>query len=145
LNRLEQLKTIPIDAFTNEDKQLLRDEGIINGVWWSNMWKATRWLMTQLFFYLDFEVHDINYWKLQWLPEKERELGRKQADIGLLKYSWIQPTKYITNYEITGLILKDIGKLVFTIIMFILSLIPCLFLAIPAYIAVRFGGKNSFN
>jgi hypothetical protein len=37
--------------------------------------------MTQLFYYIDFDKHDFNYWKLAFIEDKKlREEKRKEAD-----------------------------------------------------------------
>tara|TARA_R110002153_G_scaffold113886_1_gene256416 strand:- start:1311 stop:1487 length:177 start_codon:yes stop_codon:yes gene_type:complete len=58
--------------------------------------------MTQLFYYLDFEIHDIEYWKISFIEnEIEREEARKRADFGLLKYSWLSPIMLIYNFKLS--------------------------------------------
>lgn len=142
MDRLAQLRTIPTEAFTEEDKQLLRDAWIINWVGGCNLPKWLRTLMTQLFYYLDFEIHDINYWKLEFIKsDKEREIKRKEADFWILKYSWIWPIRAIEKFSLTGLIVKDTLNILSTIAIFTISLIPML-LSPFAYMAVRIGWRN---
>ncbi len=143
--RLQELKTIRAYEYTKEDIKLLKDEWIINWVGNNCLPTWLRWIMTKLFFYLDFKHHDISYWKLEWLPYKEREIWRKRADFWLLKYSWIQPIKYIEKYSLDKWFFINIMMFLYTSIMFVLSLVPCIFVAVPVYIVVRFAWKKSFD
>lgn len=137
MRTIEELRILPTKDYKEEDKQLLRDKGVINWVWGANLHKILRWIMTQLFYYLDFEVHDINYWKLTFMLDKElREIERKKADFWILKYSWIWPIRVIEKFELSWIVLKDILNVIYTVIVFSINLIPML-LSPLAYIAVR--------
>lgn len=142
--RIEQLRSIPINAYTQEDYKLLEEAWIINGVWNNCLPKWLRYILTQLCFYLDFRIHDINYWKIELLEEDEREIKRKQADFGLLKYWFISPIKPIWKYTLSGIIIPDVLGLISVTIKFLLYFLTLPFVLI-AYIAVRFWWKNSFN
>ena len=143
--KIEQLKTIPTENYTEDDKEILRNEWIINWVGWSNLPVWVRIIMTQLFYYLDFEIHDINYWKLTFvLDKKEREKLRKKADFWILKYSWIWPIKAIEEFSLTGKIIKDLIAFEYMLIKFTLNLVPML-LSPLAYMAVRLGWEKAIN
>lgn len=141
----EEIKKIPLEQWTNIDFEILEKAGIINWVWNNILPSWLRILMTQLFFYLDFRIHDGRYWLIEDLPIKEREIERKRADFGLLKHSWLSPISFIEDFSLTGLVIKDILNILLTTVCFLVALIPCVFVAIPAYIAVRFWGAKSFK
>ena len=146
MNRLEQLKTIPTKAFTRSDKDYLIRLWIINWVWWSNLPKWLRFIMTKLFFYLDFEVHDIEYWKL-WLEKdlNKQEVLRKRADFWLLKYSWMWPLKPIEDYTLhKQVFFKNVYWFIVMVVKFLLYLIP-MPISILAYVLVRFWWKSAIN
>ena len=143
--RLQELKHVRTYEYTKEDIKLLKEVWIINWVWNNCLPAWIRYLMTKLFFYLDFKHHDIAYWKLEWLPYDQREIWRKRADFWLLKYSWMQPIKYIEKFSVRKGMMINIMMFCYSSIMFLLSLFPCLFVAVPVYIVVRFAGKKSFD
>jgi len=140
-----EIKKLPMKEWTPEDFETLEREWIINWVWNNVLPTWMRYIMSQLFFYLDFKKHDGNYWLIEDMPFKEREKARKEADFWLLKYSWVSPIEVIKKYERSPYIIKNILNLLLTSIMFLLLLIPCVFVAIPAYIAVRIWGSKSFD
>lgn len=144
MRTIKEIKQTPIDSWTPEDFEILEEAGIINWVGNNILPSWLRWILTQLCYYLDFKIHDANYWLIEDLPYKHREIERKKADFGLLKYSWLSPIYYIEKFSLTGLVIKDIGNIILTVIMFIFSLIACV-VAIFAYILVRFWGKKSFK
>lgn len=142
---LEELLLKPIDEITEDDKEILRKEWIINWVGWANIPKWVRAILTKLFFYLDFEIHDINYWKISFIENKKlREEMRKKADYGLLKYSWIWPIKAIDEFFLTGSIFENLLKIEYMIIKFTLSLIPMIFSPL-IYMTVRLGWEKAIN
>ena len=140
----KEIKQIPLEKWTQEDFEVLEDAGIINWVWNNVLPFWLRGLMTQLFFYLDFSIHDANYWLIEDMPYREREIARKVADFGMLKYAFLSPIKPIEYFSLSWIIIKDILKLALVTIKFILSILT-LPIAILAYIAVRFGGSKSFT
>lgn len=140
----KEIKQIPLEKWTQEDFEVLEDAGIINWVWNNVLPFWLRGIMTQLFFYLDFSIHDANYWLIEDMPYREREMARKVADFGMLKYAFLSPIKPIEYFSLSWIIIKDILKLALVTIQFILSILT-LPIAILAYIAVRFGGSKSFT
>jgi hypothetical protein len=136
---LENLKYKKAKLFTNEEKQFLKEKWIINWVWWNNLPKLFRIILTKLFFYLDFEIHDINYWQLEF--RKNKKEFRKNADFWLLKYSWISPLSIFKNFKFWENIFLNIFIFIFSFIKFIILLFP-LIISPFVYFIVRFFWKS---
>ena len=100
------------------------------------------YILTQLMFFLDFEIHDIMYWKIKFMSDNMREKARKDADFGILKYGFMEPSRHIYNYNSWDIVIKNIWNLFTTVVKFCLSML-LLPLVVIAYITVRiFGAKN---
>ncbi len=144
MNRVEQLRSIPLKAFTQDDFNLLEEEGIINWVGGANLPEWVRMMLTQLFFYLDWRMHDARYWQIQNMPYKEREEERRKADFWLLKYSFLSPIKVIEDFKKSWYILKDIYNFIETGFLFLI-LMPLAIFTPLIYISVRVWWVNVFK
>ena len=141
---IKDIRQKPLNQWTTEDFQVLENAGIINWVWNNIIPFWLRWIMTQLFFYLDFKIHDANYWLIEDMPYREREIARKKADFGILKYAFLSPIKPIEYFSLSWIIIKDVLSILLVVIKFWLSMLT-LPIAIIAYIAIRFLGSKSFK
>jgi len=88
LLREKKLKKIPFNKMTKWDIKFLEEQGVINGIWPESYWKGLRWLMTKLFYFVNYKRHDVWFWQQIWFH---------YANWGLLKYSHISLAK---QYEI---------------------------------------------
>lgn len=79
IERQEALRLIPYNKMTKDDIEFLTEQYIINGVWPEKYGKLLRYLMTWLFKFIDYKVHDVWFWQQIWFHKANR---------GLLKYSF---------------------------------------------------------
>lgn len=81
--RLNQLKLKPYSGLTKSDIRFLGLQWVFNWVWPEQYGWLLRQVMTWLFWFLDRERHDFNFFV--WWTEKDF----KNANWGILKYSFI--------------------------------------------------------
>lgn len=128
--------------FTKKDWWTLKAAKIVNGVWPSYFFKTLRFIISIIFFAVDYKRHDVNYFI------GGTEADRKTADDGLLKYSVLTIFEVLnklkfSNYIFINFILAIIC-LPLTIIYLAITT-PFLILVLFSYIMVRGFWKKSFN
>lgn len=133
------------EQFTKADKQFFRKVWIINGVGPSYLLRFWKWIgkvSTFIFFVVDYERHDVNYF-VGW-TEKDRQ----KTDDGLLKYSLLsvfellQKLKFYKNVFVSMFLL-----LLYTIlgVLYIVLVSPFMILVFFAYFAVKAFWSKAFN
>lgn len=130
-------------AFTDNDWRFLRSVGIVNGVWPGYFFKALRFLISIVFFAVDYKRHDVNY----FIGGTEED--RKTADDGLLKYSVLTLFEVLKKLRFTSYIFINFILAAIYIplaILYLAATTPFLIIVLFSYIMVRgFWFKNSFN
>lgn len=133
------------EEFTKKDKQLLKKVWIINGVGPSYLLRLWKWIgkiSTFIFFVVDYERHDVNYF-VGWT-----EKDRKKADDGLLKYSLFSVFELLQNLKFwKNIFASMVLLLLYTIIgvLYIVLVSPFMILVFFAYFAVKAFWSKAFN
>ena len=120
---LKRLQKVPYSKMTKEDIYFLTRQGIINWVWPQSYWKFFRAIASSLFSFLQYEIHDINFFQQIWFHK---------SNWGILKYSFIS---LANDYK---LIFEKDFKLKLTLVpLFYLMLAPKVLIILLAYNAVE--------